>query len=108
MNPWLWMLIAIVLEVCGTLSLKQSVGMTKTIPSLLLIVFYGGSFYAMSEALKVLEVGVAYALWAGLGTALIALLGILLFGETISLIKIASILLIIAGVIGLNITTTTH
>jgi small multidrug resistance pump len=100
---WLYLVIAIVFEVFGTTCMKLSEGFTKLVPSLLLFVFYGLSFGAMTVALKQIEVSVAYAIWSGLGTALIALIGILWFKESVSVLKSASLVLIIFGVIGLNL-----
>jgi len=103
MNPWLALAGAIVLEVSGTISMKLSEGFTKLIPSVLIFVFYVASFALLTLALKKIDVGVAYAVWAGVGTALIAVVGIVYFEEPLSALKVFSIFLIIAGVIGLNI-----
>ncbi|MFI5342749.1 MAG: DMT family transporter [Chlamydiales bacterium] len=108
MSAWLWLLVAILFEVAGTTCLKLSSGLSKTIPALLTGVFYVISFSTLAITLKSLEVGLAYAIWAGLGTALIALIGVLYFGESLSLVKILSILLIIAGVVGLNLSGGVH
>lgn len=102
------MLFAIFLEVLGTTCLKLSDGMTKWTPTLLLLPFYGGSFFALARALKVLDVGVAYAVWAGLGTALIAAIGFIYFGEHATAAKIFCLALIIGGIIGLNLTGAAH
>ena len=100
---WLYLILAILLEVCGTTSMKLSQGFTKLVPSILIFVFYCLSFASITLALKKIDVSVAYAVWSGLGTALIAVLGILWFKEPFSLLKMVSIGLIIAGVIGLNL-----
>ena len=102
---WLYLLVAIVFEVFGTVSMKQSLGFTKLIPSILIFVFYGIAFTFLTLSLKQLDVGLAYAIWAGLGTALIALIGVLFFREALSLIQVGCIALIIAGVVGLKITS---
>lgn len=94
---------AILLEVAGTTSMKFSHGFTKLLPSVLMIVFYLLSFSSLNFALKKLEVSVAYAIWSGLGTAIIVIIGWLWFKEQLSLWKIVSIALIILGVIGLNL-----
>ena len=83
--------------------MKLSEGFSKLLPSTLMVVFYIVSFALMALALKKLEVGMTYAIWAGLGTALIAVIGVLYFKEPMSALKAASILLIIAGVVGLNL-----
>lgn len=100
---WLYLILAILLEVSGTTCLKWSRGFTKTLPSVLLFILYGLSFTAFSFALKKLDVSVAYAVWSGLGTTLIATVGILWFREPLSALKIISIGLIIIGVIGLRL-----
>ena len=103
MQYWLYLATAIVLEVIGTTSMKLSEGFTKTIPSILMFVFYLASLAVLTLALKKIDVSVAYAVWAGLGTALIATIGIVYFHESATLLKIISILLIIAGVVGLHL-----
>jgi small multidrug resistance pump len=105
---WLFLLIAIVSEVCGTTCMKMAKGLTKLVPSILLFVFYGFSFTAMTLALKRIEVSVAYAIWSGLGTALIAAIGILWFKESVGVLKTVSLVLIILGVIGLNLSGAGH
>jgi len=102
-TAWLWLALAIVLEVSGTMCLKWSVGFTRWLPSVLIIVFYGGSFAALVMALKRIELGVAYAIWSAIGTALIVVLGVLLFKESATLIKFSGIVLIIAGVVLLHL-----
>lgn len=108
MQHWFFLAGAIALEVAGTTSMKLSEGFTKLLPSVLLFVFYAASFVALTLALKKIEVGVAYAVWSGAGTALIAAIGILYFNETATLIKFISILLIIVGVVGLNLSGLKH
>ena len=99
---WLFLILAILLEVSGTTSMKLSQGFTKIVPSILLFLFYGLSLGALTLALKTIDVSVAYAVWSGLGTALIAAAGIIWFREPVTAVKVASIALIIIGVIGLN------
>jgi small multidrug resistance pump len=99
----LYLILTILFEVAGTTSLKLSQGFTKLIPSIGVAVFYALSFYFLSLTLKKLEIGVIYAIWSGLGTALIVLVGVLWFKEPLTILKTASILLIIAGVVGLNL-----
>jgi small multidrug resistance pump len=103
MQSWFYLTAAIFLEVAGTISMKLSEGFTKIIPSILIFIFYGLSFSAFSIALKRIEVSIAYAIWAGVGSALITIIGVVYFKESFSFIKIASIALIIIGVVGLNI-----
>ncbi len=82
--------------------MKLSEGFTKIVPSVLIFVFYGLCFTFLTLALKRIEVSVAYSVWAGLGTVLIATIGIIWFRESATLIKLLSISLIIIGVIGIN------
>lgn len=98
-----FLIIAILSEVAGTTSLKLSEGFSRLIPSIAMVVFYGLSFTFLSFALKRLEVGTVYAIWSGVGTALIATIGILWFKEPLTAIKIGSLALIILGVVGLNL-----
>ena len=95
--------LAILSEVAGTTSLKLSQGFTKLIPSIAVVIFYGLSFVLLSLTLKRMQVGVVYAIWSAVGTALIATIGVIWFKEPLTAIKIGSIALIILGVIGLNL-----
>jgi len=104
----IYLILAIVLEVSGTTSMKFSQGFTKLIPSVLIFVFYGISFFFLTLTLKKLELSVTYAVWAGLGTALIAGIGIIWFKEPVTPQKLISIALIILGVIGLNLSGGVH
>jgi len=100
---WIYLLIAILTEVVGTTMMKVSQGLTRLIPSVLMFVLYGISFVFMALALKKIEVSTAYAIWSGLGTALIAAIGIYWFHESINLPKLAGMVLVIAGVVLLNL-----
>jgi small multidrug resistance pump len=100
---WLYLLIAILTEVVGTTLMKVSQGLTKLIPTVLMFVLYGVSFVFMALALKKIEVSIAYAIWSGLGTALIAVIGIAWFRESINLPKVVGLVLIVGGVVLLNI-----
>lgn len=103
MTSWIYLIGAILLEVAGTTSMKLSDGFTRLTPSILLFIFYLCSFVLLTFALKKIEVSVAYAIWSGLGTAIIAFIGYAYFKEPMSALKILSITLIIAGVVGLNL-----
>ncbi|WP_044557269.1 DMT family transporter [Halobacteriovorax marinus] len=105
---WLYLALAIILEVAGTTSMKFSNGFTKLFPSILMFVFYILSLSTLTLALKKIDMGMAYAVWAGLGTALISIVGVLFFKESINIMKVASILLIILGVVGLNLSGMKH
>ncbi|MDX8388259.1 MAG: multidrug efflux SMR transporter [Ghiorsea sp.] len=106
MQHWFFLISAIVLEVAGTISMKFADGFAKLIPSVLMTVFYIASIAMLTLALKKIELSIAYAIWAGVGTALIAAVGILYFKEPTTAIKIFSLTLIIAGVVGLNLSGT--
>ncbi|KPV40393.1 hypothetical protein AN478_06205 [Thiohalorhabdus denitrificans] len=103
MQGWSFLVAAIVLEVAGTTCLKLSDGLTRLTPTLLMLVLYGVSLVCLAMAVKRIEIGVAYAVWAGMGTALIAVIGFVFFREVVTPLKIASIGLIILGVVGLNL-----
>jgi small multidrug resistance pump len=100
---WIFLMVAICSEVAGTTSMKLSEGFTKLTPSLAMVVCYAISLAALTFALKQIDVGVAYAIWSGMGTLLIALIGIAVFHEQVSPVKVISLLLVIAGVIGLKL-----
>ncbi|HSV20100.1 MAG TPA: multidrug efflux SMR transporter [Casimicrobiaceae bacterium] len=99
---WLCLAGAILLEIAGTTSMKLSQGFTRTLPSVLLFVFYALSFTLMTVAVKRIDMSVSYAIWSGVGTTLIALIGVLWFREPLTTIQIVSIALIILGVVGLR------
>jgi small multidrug resistance pump len=100
---WIYLIIAILTEVAGTTALKLSQGLTKIIPAIAMVIFYIVSFIFLAFALKKIEVGTAYAIWSGIGTALIALIGFLWFQESLDALKVVSLGLIILGVVGLNL-----
>ncbi|NBR69961.1 MAG: QacE family quaternary ammonium compound efflux SMR transporter, partial [Verrucomicrobia bacterium] len=93
---------AILLEVCGTVCLKLSHGMTRPLPVVGVVIFYLSTFTLMSLCLKNLEIGTVYAVWSGAGTALVAIIGILYFAENFNWMKILGLSLVIAGVILLH------
>jgi len=106
MQSWLYLAGAIALEIAGTVSMKLSEGFTRLVPSILIFVFYVLSFFALTMALKKIDMSIAYAIWAGVGTALIVLIGVAHFKEPLTLIKMVSIGLIIIGVVGLSLNGT--
>ena len=101
--PVLFLSIAILAEVAGTVALKYTDGFTNLGPSAIVIAGYGLSFWMLALVLKELPIGLTYAVWAAVGTALIAGIGIFAFDEPATMLKLASIGLIIAGVVGLNL-----
>ncbi|MER7760895.1 multidrug efflux SMR transporter [Streptomyces sp. NPDC097619] len=101
--PYLLLAAAIVAEVAGTTAMKFSEGFTRLWPSLGVVLGYLVAFTLLAQTLKSMEVGTAYAIWAGVGTAAIAAIGMLFLGETASAAKLAGIVLVIAGVVLLNL-----
>ena len=99
MSGYMYLTIAILSEVVATSALKSSDGFTKYGPSLVVILGYGISFYCLSVVLKTIPVGVAYAIWSGMGIALITLLGWLVFSQRLDLPAFLGMALIVAGVI---------
>jgi small multidrug resistance pump len=95
--------LAILSEVVATVFLRFTDGFTNLAPSIVVVVGYGLSFWLLALILKDLEIGFVYAVWSGAGTALIAAVGMIAFGETATALKFLSIALIILGVIGLNL-----
>lgn len=102
MSPFVTLLLAIASEVIGTTALRVSEGFTKPLPSLVVVVGYATTFYLLSLTLKSIPIGTAYAIWAGLGTAAMALVGVLVWREQFDLARAIGIALIIAGVVVLN------
>jgi len=102
-NAWAYLGVAIVAEVIATSALKASSGFTQLVPSIVVIAGYGTAFYCLSLALRSVPLGVAYAIWSGAGTALIALIGVVLYKQKLDLAGIAGIGLIVAGVLVLNL-----
>lgn len=102
---WLYLILAGLLEVAWALGLKYTDGFTKLTPSVLTVAAMIGSFALLAQALRVLPIGTAYAMWTGIGAVGTAILGILLFNEPRDLARIFCILLIVAGIIGLRVTT---
>jgi small multidrug resistance pump len=103
---WLFLVVAISLEVAGTTCMKMSQGFSKLIPSILVFCFYGCSLAALTMALNKIDVSIAYAVWSGLGTAAIALIGCCVFGENINLLKWVGLVFVITGVVALNLAGT--
>ena len=98
---WVYLIVAILLEVSGTTCMKLSQGLTKLGPSVLVFVFYGCSLVGLTLALKKLQVSVAYAVWSGVGTAVVAVIGVVWFKEPMTAVKMVCLTMIIAGVVGL-------
>ena len=105
---WIHLALAILFEVAGTTCMKLSAGFTRTVPAVLMVVFYCVCFYFLTLALKRIDVSVAYAVWSGTGVALIASIGVLYFREPVTMLKVIGLLAIIGGVVALNLAGKTH
>lgn len=103
MSPAVLLALAIVSEVIGTVLLRSTDGMSKLLPSLGVLVAYGLSMYLLSLVLRHLDIGLTYAIWAGVGTAMVAVIGVAAWGEPMGALKLASLLAVVFGVIGLNL-----
>jgi len=103
MLAWTYLAAAIVSEVVGTVFLRFTDGFSRPAPSILVVATYAASLWLTALALKQLEISLAYAVWAGVGTAAVAVIGMAALGETVNALKLASIALVIGGVVGLNL-----
>lgn len=103
MKTYLFLFLAIVLETFATSFLKQSEQFSKLVPSLFTILGYAGAFYFLSIALKTIPVGIAYAIWSGVGIVLISLIGWLYFKQHLDTAAIIGLVLIVAGVVVINV-----
>lgn len=103
MMGWLFLALAIIAEIGATTSLRYTNGFTNPVPSVITVVGYGIAFGSLSQALRTLDLGIAYAIWAGVGTAIVAIIGIVVFGEPGTLVKACGLLLIISGVVMINL-----
>ena len=105
---WIVLVLSGMLEAGWALSLKASDGFTRLWPSVLFVVLLVASMGGLAWALKTLPVGVAYGVWVGIGAALTAVLAIVFLDEAVSALKIVSLVLIVAGVVGLNLSSSAH
>jgi small multidrug resistance pump len=101
--PAIWLLLAIGSEVVATSALKASDGFSRLAPAAVVAIGYAASFYFLSLSLREIPLGVVYAIWSGIGTAAIAIIGVVFFRETLGWVGIAGITLIVLGVIVLNL-----
>ncbi|WP_234271765.1 DMT family transporter [Billgrantia ethanolica] len=99
MMAFVYLALAIVAEVVATSALKATHGFTRLVPSLMVVVGYAIAFYMLSLVLRTIPVGIAYAIWAGLGIVLVALVGIVVYGQRPDLPAVLGIGLIVAGVV---------
>lgn len=108
MNSYVLLAAAIICEVFGSSMLKISNGFKKIIPSIGVILGMGLAFYSLSLALKTIPLGTAYAIWSGVGTALTALIGVIIYKEHFNLKKLIGLLLIIVGVVIMKLSGGSH
>lgn len=102
-NHYIFLLLAVAAETIGTSALQASHQFTRLWPSLMVVLAYGISFYLLALTLKVLPVGVMYALWSGLGILFIALIGWLYFGQSLDLPAVIGMALIVAGIVVIQV-----
>src|SRR5690606_5340579 len=102
---WTWLAVAGVLEVAWAIGLKYTDGFTRLVPTVLTLVAMGASVYCLAVAVRSIPIGTGYAVWTGIGAVGVAILGIVLFGEPAQLARLACILLIVAGIVGLKLVT---
>jgi small multidrug resistance pump len=100
---WVFLGVAIALEVVATSLLKSTDGFTRLWPTVACLVGYAGAFYALTLSLRELQVGTAYAMWSGIGTAAIATIGVVFLHEPLTVTKVVGIVLVVAGVVVLNL-----
>jgi quaternary ammonium compound-resistance protein SugE len=102
-TAWVFLLLAGFFEICFTIALKYSNGFSKLLPSIITVIFIVLSFFSVSQAMKEISIGTAYAVWAGIGAAGTVICGILFFGDSYHIVRLISISLIIIGIIGLKL-----
>jgi quaternary ammonium compound-resistance protein SugE len=102
---WIWLTVAGLLEVVWAVGLKYTDGFTRLWPSAITIVAMVASVYCLAVAVRTIPIGTGYAVWTGIGAVGVAILGMVLFGESAALARIGSILLIVAGIAGLKVLT---
>jgi small multidrug resistance pump len=103
MQKWIFLVIAIISEVIATSALKSSAEFTRLWPSIIVVTGYASAFYFLSLTLNVIPIGIAYAIWSGVGVALIALISWLYFKQPLDFAAIVGLLLIVAGVLVINL-----
>ena len=101
---WMLLFIAGLFEVCWAIGLKYTDGFTRAVPTTLVVVAMVASVWLLALALRTIPVGTGYAVWTGIGAVGTALLGIVLFGESVSPARLSCIGLIVAGIVGLKLT----
>jgi small multidrug resistance pump len=105
--PYVQLAIAIAIEIVATSLLKTSDGFTRLVPTVVCLVSYGVSFWLIAQSVKTLPIGFVYAVWSGVGTATIAVIGAIVYSERLDATRVAGIALVIAGVVVLNLSSPT-
>lgn len=110
LNTWIILIVAIAAETFATTMVRASEGFTRLLPSLGVVAGYAVSFYGLSQVVKVMNLGIAYAIWAGLGIFLVSIFSWFLFGQKLDLPAIAGMGLILSGVVAIQLfsSTVTH
>ncbi|TCW33560.1 DMT family transporter [Gulbenkiania mobilis] len=103
LSAWLMLAGAIAAELMATSSLKLAQGFSRPLPSLVVIIGYMISFWLLSRVVERLELGIVYAVWCGVGMAVVAVIGVVVYGESVSLLKTAGILAIVLGTVLLSL-----
>jgi len=103
--PWLWLTLAGLLEIVWAIGLKYTDGFTRPFPSVITVLAMIGSVYFLALAVRSIPIGTGYAVWTGIGAVGVAILGMILFDEPRTLLRIISILFIVAGIAGLKLVT---
>lgn len=100
---YIYLTLAIIAETIGTTALQASSQFTRLWPSIAVVIAYGTAFYFLGLALKYIPVGVAYAIWSGLGILLIAIIGLIVFGQTLDLAAVIGLIMIISGILVIHL-----
>lgn len=104
--PWLYLALAGLLEIAWAFGLKASDGFSRPAPTLITLVCMAGSFWLLALAMRTLPLGTSYAIWTGIGTIGAFIIGVIVFGESAGTLRVASVVLIVAGIIGLKLSAT--
>jgi quaternary ammonium compound-resistance protein SugE len=102
---WIWLTVAGLLEIVWATGLKYADGFSRILPSAITVAAMVGSVYFLALAVRTIPIGTGYAVWTGIGAVGVAIAGMILFGEPRTLLRIGSILLIVAGIVGLKVVT---
>ncbi|MEJ1379377.1 MAG: quaternary ammonium compound efflux SMR transporter SugE [Candidatus Sedimenticola sp. (ex Thyasira tokunagai)] len=105
---WIYLVVAGLFECGWAIGLKYTDGFTRLVPSLLTIIAMAISFWLLSVAMKTIPVGTAYAVWTGIGAVGVALLGMLLLGESRDIMRVICLLLIVSGIVGLKLVSSSQ